>query len=167
MAIFYKIYARFSNHFDLIFTITNLMFLFPKRPKFTSSFSNKKVTNSLIKNPGVFRFSSIGLIADETGFITGYQLEAIRLFLRRRLSKKAQIFFKILPCQPITKKPNEIRLGRGKGKLKYWTLLVKRNQVIVELVGLKPKTLTLILSKVKDRLSLKTHVYNKNFRWIL
>ena len=46
-------------------------------------------------------------------------MESIRRFLRRTLKKKAQIFFRIFPNTPITKKPNDIRLGRGKGNLKY------------------------------------------------
>ena len=58
-------------------------------------------------------------VAKESGIITNFQLESIRRFLRRFLKKKAQLFFRIFPNISITKKPNEIRLGRGKGKLKY------------------------------------------------
>jgi large subunit ribosomal protein L16 len=65
------------------------------------------------------KFSKLGLIAKESGFIPNFQIEAIRLFLRRLLKKRAQIFFRIFPNQPITKKPNEVRLGRGKGNFKY------------------------------------------------
>ena len=59
------------------------------------------------------------LVAAESGKVTNFQLEALRRFLRRFLKKKAQIFFRVFPSVPITKKPNDVRLGRGKGNLKY------------------------------------------------
>jgi len=95
------------------------MLLFPKKPKYFKSFSNKKVTKSSVKKDNILKFSKIGLIAKEAGFIPNYQMEAIRLFARRFLKKRAQIFFRVFPNQPITKKPNEVRLGRGKGNFKY------------------------------------------------
>ena len=95
------------------------MLLFPKKPKFLKSFSNKKIITSHRKQDNILKFSKLGLIAKEAGFITSYQIEAIRLFLRRLLKKRAQIFFRIFPDRPITKKPNEVRLGRGKGNIKH------------------------------------------------
>jgi len=95
------------------------MLLFPKKPKFLKSFANKRITGNVLKNRNIFRFSRIGLISNEAGFVPNFQIEAIRLFLRRQLKKRAQLFFRIFPAQPITKKPNEVRLGRGKGNFKY------------------------------------------------
>ena len=95
------------------------MLLFPKKPKYFKSFSSNKIVNNNLKKYKTLRFSRIGLIAKEAGFIPNFQIEAIRLFLRRFLKKRAQLFFCIFPNQPITKKPNEIRLGRGKGNFKY------------------------------------------------
>ena len=65
------------------------------------------------------RFGNIALIAKESGKITNFQIESIRRFLRRFLKKKAQIFFRVFPNVPVTKKPNDVRLGRGKGNIKY------------------------------------------------
>ena len=98
-----------------------MMLLFPKKPKYLKSFANKKITSNYIKKDNVFRFSRVGLIAKEAGFIPNFQIEAIRLFLRRFLKKRGQLFFRIFPNQPITKKPNEVRLGRGKCNFKYST----------------------------------------------
>lgn len=95
------------------------MLLFPKKPNYVKSFSNKKKNLNFLENKNVFRFSYLTLIADDCGYIPNHQIEAIRLFLRRFLKKRAQLFFRIFPNQPITKKPNEVRLGRGKGNLKY------------------------------------------------
>ena len=96
-----------------------MMLLFPRRSKFMKSFSNKKITISNTKVINKLKFAKIGLIAKQAGFIPNFQMEAIRIILRRIVKKKGQIFFRIFPNQPITKKPNDVRLGRGKGPLKY------------------------------------------------
>jgi large subunit ribosomal protein L16 len=76
-----------------------------------------KSANLLYKNKN--SYGCISLVAQETGKITNFQLESMRRFLRRFLKKKAQIFFRIFPSIPITKKPNDVRMGRGKGNVKY------------------------------------------------
>jgi len=95
------------------------MLLFPKKPKYLTTFSNRKVVANYKKKHNTILFSNIALIAKSSGFIPNYQIESIRLFLRRLLKKQAQIFICFFPNQPITKKPNETRLGRGKGNFKY------------------------------------------------
>jgi large subunit ribosomal protein L16 len=95
------------------------MLLFPKKPKYSKSFSNRKKNFNLNEKRDTSRFSCLSLISSEPGYIPNYQMEATRLFLRRFLKKRAQLFFRFFPNQPITKKPNEVRLGRGKGNLKY------------------------------------------------
>jgi large subunit ribosomal protein L16 len=95
------------------------MLLFPKKPKFLKSFSGKKgsrITNSKILN---LRFGNVAIIANENGKITNFQLEALRRFLKKVFKKKAQLFFRFFPQLAITKKPNDIRQGRGKGNVKY------------------------------------------------
>ena len=96
-----------------------MMLLFPKKTKFSKSFSGRKVTAKTSCKTNRNKYGNIALVCDETGKITNYQLESIRRFLRRFLKKKAQIFFRIFPSTPITKKPHDVRLGRGKGNLKY------------------------------------------------
>ena len=95
------------------------MLLFPKKPKFFKNFSNRKIVNNSKNKKNILKYSKISLIVKEATFIPNFQIETIRLFLRRYLKKRAQIFFRIFPNQPITKKPNEVRLGRGKGNFKY------------------------------------------------
>jgi len=76
-----------------------LMLLFPKKPKYLKSFSNKKIVSNYRKKKHSFRFSHLGLVAKEAGFIPNFQIEASRLFLRRFLKKRAQLFFRIFPNQ--------------------------------------------------------------------
>lgn len=95
------------------------MLLFPKKPKYLKSYSNRRTQPNSTKNNSILRFSQVSLVAAQHGFIPNFQIEAVRLFLRRLLRKRAQLFFRFFPNQPITKKPNEVRLGRGKGAFKY------------------------------------------------
>lgn len=95
------------------------MLLQPIKSKFTKSFTSKKITSNSKNKIKKLNQSKFALIASEAGYIPNYQMQAIRLFLRRTLKKRAQIFIKFFPNRPITKKPNEVRLGRGKGNTKY------------------------------------------------
>jgi len=95
------------------------MLLAPKKPKYTKNFSAYKAVTKVTKKTIMPRFGSFCLIADEVGYITNFQIEGLRRFLRRSFKKRGQLFFKIFPYLPITKKQAEVRLGRGKGKPKY------------------------------------------------
>ena len=78
---------------------------------------NSKKTTNMLNN-----HANLALVADESGKITSYQIEAIKRYLKRYLKKKVIILFRAHPNSPITKKPNDIRRGRGKGNLIYHTL---------------------------------------------
>ena len=82
------------------------------------SFTGKKIASKNRKNSSL-KYSKISLLSAEAGYIPNYQIQAIKLSLRRIVKKRAQIFVRLVPNRPITKKPNELRLGRGKGNLKY------------------------------------------------
>jgi ribosomal protein L16/L10AE len=69
------------------------MLLLPKKPKFLKSFASKKAATCFFKKQNKLKFSCVGLIAKESGFIPNFQIDAMRLFLRRFLKKKGQLFF--------------------------------------------------------------------------
>lgn len=119
-----------------------------------------------IKKSNFLRHSYIALIAEEAGFIPNYQIEAIRFFLKRLVKKRAQIFFRIFPNQTISKKPQDVRLGRGVGNLKYWTHYTQKGDILVEMLG-NTKNLDYILTAVKFKITVKSIVFNTKFRWIL
>jgi large subunit ribosomal protein L16 len=95
------------------------MLLSPRKIKLTKTFSNKKVSVKNSVGLGSTKYANITLLAAESGKVTNFQFESFRKFLRRFLKKKAQIFFTIFPDISITKKPNDVRLGRGKANIKY------------------------------------------------
>ena len=102
-------------------------------------------------------------MSDQVGYISNHQIQAVRFFLRRFLKKRAQLFFRIFPNQPITKKPNQTRLGRGKGNLKYWSFYVKKNVILLEVSGFGINSIILALKAVKYKLAVKSCIFNKKF----
>jgi len=143
------------------------MLLFPKKTKFQKNFSGKNVFPSKVKSTSLPKYASVVLLANEPGKITNYEFEAVRRFLRRLLKKKAQIFFRVFPNTPITKKPNDVRLGRGKGNLKYWAALIKKGMVLIEVRCSDTAFAKKVLDASKIKLSVKTSTFNNQQRWIL
>ena len=101
------------------------MFLSPKNPKYTKTFSRKTLQRTS-PNPSNIYQGDFSLIAAESGRITNFQIEAIRRFMRRFLKKKAKILFNIFPNIPITKNPMKLDWVEGKVMLNIdLALLVK------------------------------------------
>ena len=80
-------------------------------------------------------FGEYGLQACENGWITARQIEAVRVAISRKMKKGGKIWIRIFPDRPVTEKPLETRMGKGKGNVEYWTAAVKRGRVMFEIAG--------------------------------
>jgi large subunit ribosomal protein L16 len=80
-------------------------------------------------------FGEYGLQAMENGWISARQIEAVRVALSRKMKKGGKIWIRIFPDRPVTEKPLETRMGKGKGNVEYWTAAVKRGRVMFEIEG--------------------------------
>lgn len=80
-------------------------------------------------------FGEYGLQALENGWITARQIEAVRVAISRKMRKGGKIWIRIFPDRPVTQKPLETRMGKGKGNVEYWTAAVKRGRVMFEIEG--------------------------------
>lgn len=143
------------------------MLIFPKKPKFTKTFSNKKQISKTINKRLSPQLGNFCLIAKETGFLTNFQVESLRRLLRRSFKRRCQIFFRFLPNIPITKKPSDTRLGRGKGKLKYWCCIVNPGDIIVEFKTSHKQFISQFFKNAHLKLPIKTFFYDRQKRWIL
>lgn len=94
------------------------MLLSSRRAKFQKQYSRKDVTKTVEAMPS-FRLGYFGLYAEESGKVCSKQIEAIKLLLRRTFRRQAKVWVKLFPQSSTTKKPNETRLGKGKGNVKY------------------------------------------------
>lgn len=80
-------------------------------------------------------FGSFGLKASECGWISSRQIEAARVALIRHIKRGGKLWIRIFPDKPITKKPAETRMGKGKGSPEYWVAVVKPGRILYEMEG--------------------------------
>ena len=95
-------------------------------------------------------FGEYGLKATEPGWITSRQIEAARIAITRHAKRGCKVWIRIFPDKPITKKPAETRMGKGKGAPEYWVAVVKPGRIIYEMGGI-PETVA------KEALRLASH----------
>ena len=107
--------------------------LSPKRVKFRKMFKGR--TKGLAHRGGTVSFGTYGLQALEPGWITARQIEAARVALTRHIKRGGKVWIRVFPDKPITKKPAETRMGKGKGSPEMWVAVVKPGRVMFELSG--------------------------------
>ena len=108
--------------------------LSPKRVKFRKMFKGR--TRGVAVRGSSIAFGSYGLQALEPGWITNRQIEAARVALTRHIKRGGKVWIRIFPDKPITKKPAETRMGKGKGSPEGWVAVVKPGRVMFELEGI-------------------------------
>ena len=97
-----------------------------------------------------------GIQAVEAGLIKGNQIEAARIAMTRYTKRGGKVWIKIFPDKPITKKPAETRMGKGKGAPEYWVALVKPGRVMFELAGVPEETAREAMRLAANKLPVKT-----------
>jgi large subunit ribosomal protein L16 len=92
----------------------------------------------------------------EPGFLTARQIEAARIAVTRAMKREGQVWIRIFPDKPITKKPAEVRMGKGKGAPEYWVAIVKPGTILFEAGGVNLATAKAALRLAEQKLPLKT-----------
>lgn len=139
------------------------MTLFPKKVKFRKWHRDRKNP----KKPGVATrgnrlvFGSFGLKSEQAKWIKANQIEAARKTMSRFIQKTGKIWIRIFPDKPITAKPPEVGMGKGKGDPVGYVAVVKPGNVIFEMDGLDEKTANEALRKAASKLPLKTKIISR------
>ena len=110
------------------------MALMPKRVKYRKY--QRGGRKGIATRGSVLAFGEFGLKALENAWIKNNQIEAIRVILARQLRRGGKLWIRIFPDKSVTKKPAEVRMGKGKGELDHWICVVKRGKVLFELGGI-------------------------------
>jgi len=105
----------------------------PKRTKYRKAQKGKMKGNA--KRGSELAFGTFGMKAMEETFITSRQLEAARVAVTRHMKREGQLWIRIFPDKPITKKPAEVRMGKGKGSPELWVAVVKPGRILFEAEG--------------------------------
>ena len=133
------------------------MFLQPRRSKYKKT---KKGTLKKFKfKSNKLEFGTIGLKATESGIISAKQIEAARQSITRKIERKGKLWIRIFPDLPITAKPTEIRMGKGKGNVKHWAARIAGGAVIFELCGVTKNTATAAFKTGGAKLPVKTLIF--------
>ena len=128
--------------------------LMPKRTKYRKMQKGRnrgKATRGITVSDGKY-----GLQAIEAGAIKSNQIEAARIAMTRYIKRGGKVWIKIFPDKPITKKPAETRMGKGKGAPEYWVALVKPGRVMFELAGVSEEVAREAMRLAANKLPVKT-----------
>ena len=105
----------------------------PKRTKFRKK--QKGRVKGIAQRGHTLAFGAFGIKALEPGWLTSRQIEAARIAVTRAMKREGQVWIRIFPDKPITKKPAEVRMGKGKGAPEYWVAPVRPGTILFETSG--------------------------------
>ena len=130
----------------------------PKKTKFRRQQKGSQKGNAQRGNQ--LAFGSFGIKSLETKWITGRQIEAARIAVTRYMQRQGQIWIRIFPDKPITRKPADVRMGKGKGDIKYWVCLVKPGKILFEISDVYENVAYKALTYGASKLRIKTKIVN-------
>ncbi|EHQ26242.1 50S ribosomal protein L16 [Mucilaginibacter paludis] len=126
----------------------------PKRTKFRKM--QKGRMNGLASRGAELSFGSFGIKSLEAAWITSRQIEAARIAVTRFMKREGQVWIRIFPDKPVTKKPAEVRMGKGKGAPEYWVAVVRPGRIIFEAEGVSLETAKEALRLAAAKLPVQT-----------
>jgi large subunit ribosomal protein L16 len=128
----------------------------PKRTKYRKQ--QKGRVSGIATRGYSIEFGSFGIKALEPGRITSRQIEAARIAMTRAMKREGQVWIRIFPDKPITKKPAEVRMGKGKGAPEYWVACVKPGTIIFESGGITKAVAQESLRLAAQKLPVKSRI---------
>ena len=126
----------------------------PKRTKFRKAFKGRIKGNA--KAGAELNFGQFGLKALEPERVTARQIEAARRALTRHMKRAGRVWIRIFPDVPVSKKPTEVRMGKGKGAPEFWACRVAPGRIMFEIDGVAPELAREALTLAAAKLPIKT-----------
>ena len=128
----------------------------PKRTKFRKQFKGRN--RGLAQRGNSVAFGEYGLKSVQRGQLTARQIEAARRAMTRFVKRGGHIWIRVFPDKPITKKPLEVRQGKGKGNVEYWVARVKPGRILFELDGVPGHLAKVAFERAAEKLPIKVKV---------
>ena len=126
----------------------------PVRTKFRKAFKGR--IHGTATRGAIMNYGQYGLKAMEPDRIIGKQIEAARVALTRYMKRTGRVWTRIFPNIPVSKKPTEVRMGKGKGNIEYYACRVKPGRIIFEVDGVTEEIAKIALYKASAKLPIKT-----------
>ena len=130
--------------------------LLPKRVKYRRVHRGRLTGKATRGNK--ITYGEYGLVATEPAWITSNQIEAARIAMTRYTKRGGQVWIKIFPDKPVTKKPAETRMGSGKGSPEFWVAVVKPGRIMFEIAGVSEEVAREALRLASHKLPIKTKI---------
>jgi len=134
--------------------------LFPRRTKYRKQQRGRR--RGVSKGATEVNFGEYGLKALENAWITARQIEAARIAITRHLKRGGKIFVRVFPDKPISKKPAETRMGKGKGAPEEWVAVVKRGRILFEVEGVEQSLAEEAFRLAGHKLPIKTTLIKRS-----
>ncbi len=128
--------------------------LAPKRIKFRKQFKGK--TTGIATRGNAISFGQWGITSLEPGWITSRQIEAARVAMTREMKRGGKVWIRIFPDKPITKKPAEVRMGKGKGNPEGWVAVIRPGRVLFEVDGVPEALARSAMALAQAKLPMRT-----------
>ncbi|NIO16332.1 MAG: 50S ribosomal protein L16 [Deltaproteobacteria bacterium] len=126
----------------------------PKRVKYRKK--QKGRMRGKAQSGNYVAFGEFGIKALQSGWITSRQIESARVAITRHVKKGGKLFIRIFPDKPITKKPAETRMGKGKGSPEFWVAVVKPGRILYEIEGVSKEVAKEAFRRASHKLPVKT-----------
>ena len=133
--------------------------LMPKRVKYRKSQRGRRAGKAY--RGSKVSFGDFGLKAMEPAWITSRQIEACRVALTRKMKRDGKVWIRIFPDKPVSKKPLETRMGKGKGAPEFWVAVIKPGRVMFEVAGVTKALASEALKLCSHKLPIKTKVVSR------
>ena len=131
----------------------------PKRTKFRKQ--QKGRMKGLSQRGHTLSNGTFGIKSLDSSFVTARQIEAARISATRYMKREGALWIKIFPDKPITKKPLEVRMGKGKGAVEYWAAVVKPGRIMFEIGGVPLDVAKEALRLASQKLPVRTKFYHR------
>ena len=133
--------------------------LSPKRTKYRKQ--QKGRIHGMAKGGTDLNFGAYGLKAEQPGRITARQIEAARRAITRHLKRTGRMWIRIFPDVPVSKKPVEVRMGKGKGVSEFWVCRIKPGRIMFELDGVQSSLAREAFRRGADKLPIRTRIVSR------
>jgi large subunit ribosomal protein L16 len=135
----------------------------PKKVKYRK---RQKGNMNGIRSAGtMMNFGEYGLQAQESGWITARQIEAARIAMTRKIKRGGKVWIRVFPDKPITKKPAETRMGKGKGNVEGWVCVVRPGKILYEMEGITEELAREALRLASHKLPIKTRFVSRSTQY--
>jgi len=133
--------------------------LLPKKTKFRKQQRGRRRGDA--KGQQTVQFGDFGLKSMEAAWLSNRQIEAARIAMTRKIKRGGKVWINVFPDKPVTKKPAETRMGKGKGSPESWVVVIKPGRVMFELAGVPEPLAREALRLAGNKLSVKTKIVKR------